>query len=49
LNIGSYFTPSDECVNIKFVNQGEIQDMSVFPSIKQLARMFDPLNHFKQS
>ena len=39
------FTPSDECVNIKFVNKEDIVDMKVFPTIKKLADMFDPANH----
>lgn len=39
------FTPSDECVNIKFVNKEDINEMKVFPTIKQLAEMFDPANH----
>lgn len=39
------FTPSDECVNIKFVNKEDIRDMKVFPTIKKLADMFDPANH----
>lgn len=42
------FTPSDECVNIKFVNKEDIQDTNVFPTIKQLAEMFDPQNHVKK-
>ena len=39
------FTPSDECINIKFVNQAEIQGMNIFPSVKKLAEMFKPENH----
>ncbi len=39
------FIPSDECVNIKFVNKQDIKDMKVFPTIKQLADMFNPENH----
>lgn len=39
------FTPSDECINIKFINQSEIQGMKVFPSVKKLAEMFKPENH----
>jgi ADP-ribose pyrophosphatase YjhB (NUDIX family) len=41
------FTPSEECIRFKFVNQEDIQNMNVFPTIKQLARMFDPKNHLK--
>ncbi|MCA9361641.1 NUDIX hydrolase [Candidatus Kaiserbacteria bacterium] len=39
------FTPSDECVNIKFVNLDDIKDMKVFPTIKKLAEMFKSENH----
>lgn len=39
------FKPSNECVNIKFVNKEDIRDMKVFPTIKKLADMFDPTNH----
>lgn len=40
-----HFTPSDECVNIKFVNQFDLEGMNVFPTIKQLAVQFDPARH----
>lgn len=39
------FTPSDECVEVKFVNRDEIQNLQVFPNVRQLADMFDPSNH----
>lgn len=39
------FTPSDECVNIKFVNREDIATMNVFPTIKKLGEMFKPENH----
>jgi len=39
------FMPSGECINIKFVNQAEIQGMNIFPSVKKLAEMFKPENH----
>lgn len=39
------FIPSDECVNIKFVNKRDIKDMKVFPTVKKLAEMFNPENH----
>ncbi len=39
------FTPSDECVNIRFVDKNDIQGMNVFPTIIKLAEMFDPKNH----
>ena len=39
------FTPSDECVNVKFVNREDIATMNVFPTIKKLGEMFYPKNH----
>jgi len=39
------FTPSDECVNIKFVNKDDIKEMKVFPAIKELAKIFNSENH----
>jgi len=39
------FTPSDECVAIKFVNRNDTQNMNVFPTIQKLADMFEPENH----
>lgn len=39
------FTPSDECVNIKFVNKDDIENMKIFPTVKKLAEMFRPENH----
>lgn len=39
------FTPSDECVRIKFVDKNDIQDMNVFPSVQKLAAMFKPEHH----
>ncbi len=39
------FTPSDECINIKFVDASTIDDLDIFPNIKHLADMFNPKNH----
>lgn len=39
------FTPSDECLNIQFVNKEDIQNMKVFPSVQKLAEMFRSENH----
>ncbi|MEX0918098.1 MAG: NUDIX hydrolase [Candidatus Paceibacterota bacterium] len=39
------FTPSDECVNVAFVDKEDIKHMDVFPTIVKLADMFDPANH----
>ena len=39
------FTPSDECVRVKFVDKDDVQSMNVFPTITKLAAMFDPKRH----
>lgn len=39
------FTPSDECVDVKFVDKDDLADMQVFPSIRDLAERFRPENH----
>lgn len=39
------FTPSEECISIKFVNLDDIKDMDVYPNIKYLAKQFDPRRH----
>ncbi len=39
------FTPSDECVEIKFVDVKDILGLEVFPNVLQLAEMFNPVNH----
>ena len=41
------FSPSDECMNVKFVDKEDIQDMKVFPSIVTLGEMFKLENHSK--
>lgn len=38
------FTPSNECVNIKFVNRKDVEEMNVFSTVKQIAEMFSPAN-----
>lgn len=42
------FTPSDECIQIAFVNQSDITDKHVFPSVAKLAARFDPFRHQKE-
>lgn len=42
------FSPSSECINIKFVNQADIKDINMFPAVKQLASMFNPNNHTRR-
>lgn len=39
------FTPSDECVDIAFVNQADLGDRRLFPSVRILAEQFDPAQH----
>ncbi len=39
------FTPSDECVNIKFVDLDTLPTEKVFPSVRALAEMFNSKNH----
>ena len=39
------FTPSSECLNIKFVDKEDIKDMNVFPSVSKIAEMFDLRKH----
>lgn len=39
------FRPSDECTEIRFVNQEDIADMHVFPTVKSLTEIFDPKKH----
>lgn len=38
-------TPSEECIDIKFVNREDIETLPVFPNVRQLADMFDPALH----
>ena len=40
------FTPSDECVEIAFVNRNDIEALTnVPPTVLELAEQFDPTNH----
>lgn len=39
------FTPSDECMEIRFVNNEDIQLMNTFLGPQKLAKMFNPENH----
>lgn len=40
------FTPSDECVNIKFVDKNDLRDITFFPAVQKLAEMFKSENHY---
>lgn len=39
------FTPSEECVNIRFVNKDDLDGLETFPGVKQIAEEFKPENH----
>jgi ADP-ribose pyrophosphatase YjhB (NUDIX family) len=39
------FTPSSECIEIKFVDKSDIEGMQVFVGVKKLSDMFDSVNH----
>ncbi len=41
------FIPSDECVEIKFVNKDEVAGMELFDGPRKLLEMFNPQNHFR--
>jgi 8-oxo-dGTP diphosphatase len=41
------FTPSDECVDIQFVDKEVIREMKVLPSTQKFAEMFKVENHLK--
>ncbi len=39
------FRVSDECIEIRFVNKEDLQELNVFPTITKLAEMFKPELH----
>ena len=39
------FTPSDECIAVRFVDKNDIKTIKAFPTVKKLADMFKPENH----
>jgi len=39
------FTPSDECVEIRFVNKDDVEGMELFDGPKKLLNMFKSENH----
>ncbi len=42
------FTPSDECVEIRFVDKEDVASLThVPPTVTELAEQFDPRNHTK--
>jgi len=42
---GLDFTPSDECIEVRFVGKEDIKDLKVFPSVKELTEMLKFGNH----
>ncbi len=41
------FTPSDDCVACEFVSKNDLGDRHLFPNVRLLAEMFDPMNHVR--
>lgn len=39
------FTPSDECLEIKFVSPEELTSLNAFRTVKELAALFNPEKH----
>ena len=39
------FTPSDECMEIRFFTQEEAAKVELYPTIKEFIKIFDPKNH----
>lgn len=42
---GLDFTPSDECIDIKFVNAAEAATLNAFSNVLRFAEVFDPKRH----
>lgn len=39
------FTPSDECVEVRFVNREEAKALSLFENVTKFLELFDPARH----
>ena len=39
------FTPSDECIAVKFVTPEEVLPMNAYENVHLFAKMFDPQNY----
>lgn len=39
------FTPSEDGINIRFVNKEEVAELETFPGVKGIAEQFKPENH----
>jgi 8-oxo-dGTP diphosphatase len=42
------FTPSDECIDIKFVDLKDVLLLPVFPNVLDFAKVFDPTRHVRK-
>lgn len=42
---GLDFTPSDECIAVRFVEPEEVKTLETFSNVQKLASMFDSKNH----
>ena len=41
------FTPSEECLELRFVSPEEVKQLLAFSNVRQLAQLFDPKNHVR--
>lgn len=39
------FTPSDECVEVRFFSMAETEEVEVFPNVAKFVKQFDPRLH----
>lgn len=39
------FTPSEECTELRFVSREDLRELSVFPNVTELAKVFNPKTH----
>jgi 8-oxo-dGTP diphosphatase len=42
------FTPTPECLEVRFVDSNDISDLEVSDGVKRLAQIFNPQNHIAQ-
>jgi ADP-ribose pyrophosphatase YjhB (NUDIX family) len=42
------FTPSEECISIKFIDNHDVENVNVIPAVKELTKMFAPENHARR-
>ena len=41
------FVPSNECIEIKFIDATDIEGLSLFPQVAELVQKFHPRNHIQ--